>query len=186
MQAFMDKAGDALGYEEREAERELAEVGPGPLGAKATDEEKDLFRLVRYIRRLETERDRVADQMGAILKGLDARISYVRSKYGPQMEQTTRQLLEGKKERSIKTPFGTVGFHLVGQRVICKDEKALAESGANHLVKMGDDQTGHFVLFEEVKRIKPSFENINSFFDLTGEVPPGCELIEDHDSFYVK
>lgn len=89
----------------------MADLAAEPIPEIASGE-AEIF-LCRYLRRrtlIESELTRVKDQMKAMVKGLEAELSSIDYLCKPQAETYTRELLKGKKGKSIKYPHGTVGF----------------------------------------------------------------------------
>lgn len=57
----------------------------------------------------------------------ERRATWLRERFGAELEGWARRELEGQKKRSIRTPFGRLSFRRRGARVVVKDEAAALE-----------------------------------------------------------
>lgn len=141
-----------------------------------TDDDRTLYRFIRRRAQIASERQRIADQMGAMLRDLDNQLKGIDYVYEGLCADITRTLLDGKKAKSIKTPFGTVGFRTIAGKLSVTDpEKVLA------LVDAGK-------LPAEVKRVKTevAMQPLSHHYEQTGDLPEGCEVSAGYEKFYVK
>lgn len=76
----------------------------------ASEKEAFLRRLTRRNMLIEAELIRVKEQTKAMIKGLEAKQAALTYLFGQQASEYTRDLIRGKKGKSIKFPHGTVGF----------------------------------------------------------------------------
>ncbi len=154
----------------------LAEVEAIDVGQLARDEDERL--LHRYCRRrqqLTAEITRVKEQTAAMLRDLERQVESLDWCLRGRVEEITRSRLTGRT-RSVKTPWGTVGFRKHPTGIEVADEAAVIEA-----VLSGD-------LPNDVTRTKVEVSKsaLNEVFRSTGEVPPGCDLVPERDDFYVK
>jgi hypothetical protein len=143
---------------------ELGETDPGPMAQ--TEDEMTLDRVLRLRGRLTAEYERVKDQTDAMLKQLENRIKGVDYVYQPILEDIAKRLITGKV-KSLKRPYGTVGFRTTQPRLEVVDETQVP--------------FGLFRLKREADRAA-----INKRFKETGEVVPGCEVVPAGEKFYVR
>lgn len=128
------KAIDALmadGVERDQAEAAVRqatdEFSAEPPSEMATNEAEAF--LTRYLRRrclIDSELTRVKDQTKAMIKGLEARLNALDYVCRQPAEAYTKQLLAGKKTKSIKMPHGTVGYRTTPASVEFIDGQGMA------------------------------------------------------------
>jgi len=149
--------------EQMKAEAESLDVGD----FAKDQEERNLHRYLRRRSQIEAERDRVKELTKAMIASMDSQIAALDYLFMKPAEDTARRLLDGKKVKSIKTPFGTVGFRTNPARLEIIDETK--------------------VPWEFVK-MSPSIEKakLNEHFKNTGELPDGCKLTDAEEKFFVK
>ncbi len=101
------------------------------LDAPGVDDEQIaiLHRFVRYNLRLVEEAERVKGQFAAILRDLDNRRKAAEFRFGMVARVTADRLIkvQGGRLKSIKTPWGTVGFRKTVDRVDVADEQAVID-----------------------------------------------------------
>lgn len=139
-----------------------------------SEEMQTLNKYIRVSLRLDDEEERVKAQCAAILKSIESRRNGLDYVYGALVRNVTERLIAGGKARSHKTLWGTIGFRKAPAQVFVKDEAAL----------MGYAKHAH----PEWIRIKeePVRSAIKDYAKTTGDIPPGCEFIDERDKFYVK
>lgn len=80
------------------------------------------------------------DNLEAMEAEHQRRVEWLRWRFGPELEEWATDELEGKKVRSIKTPFGTLSFRRKPPRVVVTDEAraiaSLEEAGYTDAVKV--------------------------------------------------
>lgn len=161
---------------EAELRAEVESMDPGELAD--TEEKRLLFKYVRARQRIAMEAQRVADQMKAMLRGFDSRLKGLDAFFGPPAARITRELLAGQggKAKSIKTPFGTVGFRKQNAKLVVTDEAKLIDH-CQVAEGMGD------CIVPDWKLVK---SEVNAHFERTGEIPPGVEIEPETEKFYCK
>ena len=127
------KAIEALmadGVEQDQAEaavRQVSdEIANEPAPEMATNEAEAF--LGRYLRRrclIDNELTRVKEQTKAMIKGLEARLAALDYVCRQPAEAYTKQMLAGKKTKSVKLAHGTVGFRTSTPSVEFIDGKGL-------------------------------------------------------------
>ncbi len=161
------------GYEASEVDLESVDAGP----LAVTDDERLLFRYVRRAAQLEAEMVRVKECAAAMMHDLQAKRDGLEFVYGGMAAQIARNMLKGKS-RSIKTPFGTAGFRKSAARLVVLDADAIKAAVAN-----GELPEAVVKKVETVNVVKAELDRLH---ELTSEIPPGCELKPESDTFYVK
>lgn len=164
-------ADDAAAAEAIRAELAAVDVGD----VARTDDEKQLHRYVKYRYRLTSEYTRLKDQMQAMLAGLQGQIDRLDSVAGSAAAAITQKLLAGGKLKSMKTPWGKVGFRAQQDEIEVLDEEAVKDQ-----VAMGK-------LPESIQRVKIeiSKSELNKYIKTSGEVPAGVKVTPRDDKFYV-
>ncbi len=156
--------------------REFVEpVDPGPLAD--TDEKKLLYRVLRVRAQVAAEIIRVKAASKAMLDELEGRLKSIDFVYEGQVADITRGLLTGKA-KSVKTPFGTVGFRKQPQKLEVEDEDKILAA------VLAGDLPDEFMRTETRTTVAKSI--INEAFEKTGEIPPGCVVRPECDAFYIK
>lgn len=157
------------------AERAEYAAGGVELGA-SSDGEILVYRYVRRYNQLMVEKARVTAQMTSILRGLDYEIRGLNYQFENFAKDYLQRNLRGKA-RSLKTPWGTIGFRKKPASLEIKDHAALVV--AYLAGELPDDVAAH------VEEIRISKSALNKLF-ATGEIPPGCDVTPESDTFYVK
>jgi len=145
-----------------------------------TEEKRELYRILRCRARLAAELVRVKAAAESMVRQLSSQLAGIDSFYGPSLRALTRQLLLAQrgKAKSVKTPFGVVGFRHQGERLVLDDAAAiLAAVDAGHLPE-------DLVKIETTRR--PVKAALDQLYESTGEIPPGCLVQPALDAFYVK
>lgn len=140
---------------------------------------EDEITLDRYLRihgRLTSERDRLKEQMAKMLTDLDGRIDRLDFVYEPIVREIVQKMLAGGKSKSLHRPFGTVGFRTVPPKLEVEDAAAVAEAIIAGAIP------------ESCQRVKIEYSQsgLTEHFKSTGELPPGCKLLESFEKFYAK
>ena len=141
-----------------------------------TPEKQALFKYVRLRNRYAAELTRVKDQMAAMARSLESKLDGLDYMLKSVAENTARQLIAGGKSKSLKTPYGTVGFRTKPMGLNVVDDAAVILARAEG--KLPDDVVK--------TKVEVSKSALNDHFKASGEVPPGCEVIEASETFYVK
>lgn len=63
----------------------------------------------------------VTEQLGAMLREREGRRQWLDRRFGPDLEQVAKGMLDGKKIRSVKTAYGTLSFRTVPARVTIRE-----------------------------------------------------------------
>lgn len=154
-----------LSIDEINSELEAAKPGTDD----RTPEDRDLHRMLWLIFHTQSELEALQEWTGQRIRQLQSRVNFLKQAFSPRLEEIARMKLVGKA-KSVKTPFGVIGFRAQPTTLNVVDEAVV--------LKMPD-----FV------RIPPPQVNkkaLNEHFDTTGEVPDGCEVILGGEKFYVK
>ena len=135
--------------------------------------------MLKYIRlrnRYSEELSTVKRQMSSMMSSLESKISNLDYLYRDITIGYTKKALQNRKERSIKTPFGTVGFRKQQQRLQLLNEQRVIELSENG------------ALPEDCRKVSVTVNKraLQKHYEATGEIPFGCEIVPEHDKFYVK
>lgn len=149
--------------EEMAAEVRSLDIGETP----RSEEEAQLYRYLKARGRLSDEIERITASTDALVRRLNNRIKGLDHVFQASAAALVASMIEGRRSRSVATPFGTCGFRKLPTRVVVRDESALPE-----------------VFFEMVRRRNDAA--IRDHFKATGELPAGCEIAGGNDQFYVK
>ncbi len=161
-------------YEHDEIKREVESTDPGTL--PLTEDEKLLYRVLRRRGNILAEIERIKTCSAAMIAQLESKLNGIEYVYGPAIESITRHMLAGRKERSIKTAFGVVGFRKVPENIDITDENALKDA-----IEKGYQPKDMVKLVVSIVK-----SAVVSHFKKTGEIPPGCEVKAEMDKFYIK
>lgn len=175
-----------MGYEIVESEISLEEAEAIDAEVDATEVNEDLLssaesRLRKIIRRrgiLADQVERIKREAALAVKQAEADLRKFDFRMMPEARQIAADLLLGRRERSIRTPYGTASFRKVPTRCYLEDEEALREAWSRQEVP------GDLVTTET--QWKYDRTAIQKHFQATGEVLPGCTVEQEHDSFSVK
>lgn len=145
---------------------EVENVDPGPMARD--DDERLLYSYLRLRAQVAAELTRVKDQMGAMIREQEGKLKSLDWVLLPSAERIAREKLHGAKARSLKTPFGTVGFRKVGGGLAVVDAGAVPDA------------------FKTIKREEViNRAELAAHFKATGELPPGCSITPKTDKFFV-
>jgi hypothetical protein len=76
---------------------------------------------------LEVRKRVVIDNIESMQRDHERRAIWLRERFGPELEAWARSELEGKKQRTVKTPWGRLSFRRRKARLVVDDEsKAIA------------------------------------------------------------
>lgn len=164
--------------EEIRAEMEAVALDLG--NAPKNDAERCVWAYVRMRARIQGEKQRIAEATNAMLRQLESQDRQLEYMFGSEVERATRDLLQGRREKSVKCPFGVAGFRKQPERVVISDEDRLHNAWAAADIDRS--------VASEVTTTtwKPDVAKINELYKATGEILPGCELQESFEKFYVK
>jgi phage host-nuclease inhibitor protein Gam len=161
---------------EHDADTIRAEVDAVDVGGFAqTEDDAILHRYLRRRSQLAAEITHVKEQTDAMLRQLQNQLNGIDYVYGPIVHDIARRKLDGKKQKSLKTPFGTVGFRKVPGGINVTDEETLIGMAALN---------GTYEKFVAVKRVVVK-SAVNEHFKQSGEVLPGCEAYPEREKFFV-
>jgi len=141
-----------------------------------SEEEAALHKYVRLHARIDAEEEAVKAQFAAILRNLDNRRKGLDYVMGGLAKSVTERMLVGKKQKSLKLPWGTVGFRTSATKLDVEDPETVIGAA-----KEDPSRAGWIRIKEEVNRTA-----LTDYFKSTGEIPPGCKVIDEHQTFYVK
>jgi phage host-nuclease inhibitor protein Gam len=170
--AQFDPSIDQAIVDEVKAEAESLDVGELP----ATDDERELYRYLRRRGQLQSEIERVSENAKAMIAALAAKLHGLDFVYKAAAATAVRTMLEGKKAKSIRTPFGMAGFRKSAPAIEVIDEDALIAGADSNI-----DLIELVRVSKDVNRAA-----VAEFFKRTGEIPPGCEVMPEKESFFVK
>ena len=137
----------------------------------ATDDMARLDGFIRLMARYEAEMDLLKAQHEKRLAAVESKIRTLKWRHETWASEYTARLLEGGKGKSIKRPWGTVGFRASSARVTVEDVQAFLLQAPESMVRL--------------KR-EPDMKAIQEAFKTTGEVPAGCDVQPGGDVFYVR
>jgi hypothetical protein len=171
---------EALAAEEQiDADAIRAEVDAMEVADLPRDQ--DEATVLRYLRRrsqVQAEITHIKDQTQALLRSLESKLNGLDFVYTPIAQDFARRRITGKA-KSIKTPFGTVGFRTLPGGPFVSDETALIETA----LSAPPDST-MWGMVEMVPRVKRAA--INEHFKQSGELFPGCDVKAAEEKFYVR
>ena len=149
-------------------------------------DERGLTWYVRKIAAIDSEIARVQNQAKSIIAELERDRQSLEFQFGIQVEAVTRDLLEGKRAKHLKTMFGNIGFRTNPARLEITDQKALLAWSQQHAPDLLETKVTIARLSE---RFKPSGNGI-SLFDtqadgVTLEIP-GISIKPAEQRFYIK
>lgn len=154
------------------------------------DEPKDLAtatKLIYAVRTLERKLLQEKETAHQLKAEIDAHLNHKREQLGGQIVYLTGVLrgyaqveLHGKKERSIDTVAGRMGFRRLPDRV----EVSELDGFWDWLKDFDEKSAEQFVIVTR----KPALKPIHNFIKKSprAEIPGGCELIQGEDLFFVK
>lgn len=159
--------------DELRLETEALEVGDFP----KTDDMATLCKYLRHRQRLESEAERIKEQMQAMLKTLKSRLDGLDYVYMPIVAPIVSKMLASQKSKSIKTPWGTAGYRTVPDGLNITDEA--------RLIVQADVQPELKHLIVCPPRYISKSE-LNQYVKKTGDLPDGVETVAAHEKFFVK
>lgn len=160
--------------DELRLETEAMEVGEFP-------QNEDMALVCKYMKhrhRLMSEAERIKEQMGKMLAAIDSSLNGLDYVYLAQVAAIIGNLIHGQKQKSIKTPWGTLGFRKQNRHLAIADEAILLACCKNNPNPLMWDL---IVTTESISKQK-----LNEHFEKTGELPDGVELIPECEKFYAK
>ena len=140
---------------------------------------EDEARVLRYVRarnKLAGEIEFVKQATKELLGRLENRLKALDFRHESFAAEYARRQLDGKKVRSIKTPFGTIGFRTTPLGIDVQDVAAFLQAMESS------------PLSAQMLRVKPPEPNkaaLLEHFKSSGDLLPGCELREKSEKFYV-
>jgi hypothetical protein len=177
MDSFMLALEEAL----LETSSELVPLATKPQGclvvtdtesAAAVVEKKAAIRMLRELE-LKLHKDRLAE-----LDSQDQRIDYL---VGNTLEAWCRanlptDIVTKKIVKHINLGFGVVRFRNVKENITVEDEKALLEWA----------KTNAPAVYKEKLYVSVNKTELNELWKKTGEVPPGCDVCPQHETFFIE
>jgi len=173
-------------------------VQAGLEDADLSEEERHLYAYLRMRKQLDDEETRIQANVDQIMAGIQAKKRRIDEVLLAGVELTAKELIarQSGKAKSIKTPFGTVGFRQSRPKVVIENEDAFALAA-----KDDPDGFGQAVSYEAkvtaatLDTLPPGAENpklkidktkVKELIESTGVEPTGATLTEPIDTFYVK
>lgn len=160
---------------EEDARKYFDQADVSQAGPKS-EQEIQFYKYVKASFQVKSEITRVKDQFKAIINGLEARLKGIEFVYSGPAADFVRQQIEGKKTKSIKTPWGTAGFRKNNAKLVVTDEAKLIAAAQR------DEDLNDVI--EPTWRVVMS--KLSEHFKSTGDVPSGCEVTPEFEKFYVK
>lgn len=157
-----------------EVRQAVEATDPGPL---ATDEDtRTLFRYLRRRAQAMAEWSTLKEQTGAMLRDAERKVKMLDFVFGEAAARITAAKLDATpgKSKSLKTPYGTVGFRTHKPLPFVLDE---AEAIAA-LRKLNQPQC----LTTKTSIVKAA---LNDYVASTGEVPDGVDITDGGEKFYL-
>lgn len=129
------------------------------------------FELSSQIDELERKKKTVIDNLDKMIKERNRKIESLDFRFKFEVESYTKQLLEGKKKKSIRCMYGVTGFREIKKNYeIADKEKAIKWAEAYHPDAISKD----------FRKDAVSVENVS-------DAPPGVfNIIPGYDKFYIK
>lgn len=176
-------AGDADGIVVNEMQDIIDDVNatdPGSIADNRTEEEQLLHQVMRRRASLEAELRLLKEQTAAMIRETQNRLAALDYVYRPILEEIAARMIEGKKSKSIKTPFGVVGFRARPAHIEIVDENAIYAAAIDPNAKLPDD------IVRRKIEISINKEVINSLWKEANIVVPGCEIVPESETFYMR
>jgi phage host-nuclease inhibitor protein Gam len=151
---------------------EVDAADPGPLAQD--DDTRTLYRYLRCRMHAVAELTTLKDQMAAMVKSAEAKVKALDYFFGESAARITAAKLDGGKSKSLKTPFGTVGFRTHKPLPVVLDEAAAIAA----LRKLNQPQC----LATRTSIVKAA---LNDYVASTGEVPDGVDITDGGERFYL-
>jgi hypothetical protein len=133
-------------------------------------------RYLRYRARLNGEIERLQAGVALMVRSIQSRINTVDYLYRASAEELIGRMLAGGKLRSIKTPYGVVGFRKSPAHLEVIDKDVVLQA-----VLAGFLPDRCRVVKADVGKVA-----LNELFKSTGEIPVGTDLVPKRDSFYIR
>jgi hypothetical protein len=137
--------------------------------------------FTRKIGEYNDTRERLKAGYDAMVRAIDRQQAALEYRWGTKLQQEVdRQFSEGVKGKSIRNPFGTIGYRKIpaGAKLVDKDE-ALAWAKENYPNAVKLEHT--ITVPDEL-----DWQSLKSYIKDTGEEVPGIEYTDEIQSFYVK
>ena len=160
--------------EEIRLETDALDVGEFP-------QNEDMALVCKYMRhrqRLTAEAERIKEMSGKMLAAIDSRLSGLDYVYMGQVAAIVGKLIQGQKQKSIKTPWGTLGFRKQGKHLEIQDETVLLPPCKQNENPLMWDLV---VTTESISK-----EKLKEYFERTGELPDGVEIVPETEKFYAR
>jgi hypothetical protein len=145
---------------------QVESADPGPMAQD--DDTRTFYRYLRIRAQAVAELTTLKDQMAAMVRSAESRVKSLDYVYSEFAARVTAAKLAGGKSKSLKTPFGTVGYRTKNAALVVVDASAVPDEFKS-------------LKTEEVL----SKAKLNEHFKLSGEVPPGCDVAPVTDKFYL-
>jgi hypothetical protein len=166
-QALADERQNPPENPEADALRAEAEsLDPGPMAQD--DDTRILYRYLKLRARAVAELTTLREQTTAMVKDAERRVGTLDWLFGEAAARITAAKIAGGKSKSLKTPFGTVGYRTQRAALVVVDAAAVPLE-----FKM--------IKTEEVV----SKAKLNVHWEATGEVPAGCDVTDSRETFYL-
>lgn len=145
---------------------EVDAADPGPMAQD--DDTRTLYRYLRIRAQAVAEFTTLKDQMAAMVKSAEAKVKGLDYVYSEFAARVTARKLQGAKSKSLKTPFGTVGYRRKNAALVVVDASKVPLE---------------FKLLRTEEVIGKA--KLNEHYEQTGEVPAGCDVTAPAEVFYL-
>lgn len=177
LDATLDKLEDVVDTAEALTHDETlrAQVESADPGPMATDDDtRLLYRYLKCRMYAVAELTTLKEQTAAMIRSAEAKVKGLDYFFGEAAARITAAKIAGGKSKSLKTPFGTVGFRAHKPLPVVLDEAAAIAA----LRKLNQPQC----LATRTTIVKAA---LNDYVASTGEVPDGVDITEGGEHFYL-
>lgn len=158
-----------------EIKADVAGEDIGQLGD--SDDEREILRYLRRRGRMQAELDRITAEAAGICRTLQNDINRLDGLYIARAREIAAAKLAGKKTKTVKTPFGQMSFRTVPARIFVKEIQQFLDACDSRI---------EYVDLIRQRPPEPNLTEIKSYVEKTGDLPPGCDQIPQHEKFSVK
>ena len=141
------------------------------------DNEEKAAWLVRKVNQARERAEKAKEWAAREFERAEAEEARLMARFGAELERFARARLAGGKKRSFSLPSGTVGFRKAPARLAVDDDAAALEWAKQNA-------PAAVVIVPAVEKL--SKPDLSIAFKATGEIPSGCHVEDEHDSFSVK
>jgi hypothetical protein len=147
---------------------EAESLDPGPLAQD--DDTRTFYRYLKLRARAVAELTTLREQTTAMVKDAERRVGTLDYLFGEFAARITAAKLAATpgKSKSLKTPFGTVGYRTKNAALVVVDASAVPDE-----------------FKETVSETVVRKARLNEHYERTGEVPAGCDVTDSAEVFYL-